>query len=223
MNKGIYRLVWNSGLGALQVVSEAAKSKACGGTGARMSGARGKAVVWPLALLSLSIASSVWATPVYNVTSGADSGTGSLREQLANTGTLNVNPGVSTITLSSDVPASTGATVLNVTAPLTITGAGLAGSGGSLKLNGTSTGTVSTAISGQFTGASSIGGTGFIGSAGTAGANVSSGTGGAGGAGSAGKYFNASPGSSAVSGSFFALTNNATLTGGSGVSGSSTG
>ncbi|MGZ7459552.1 autotransporter domain-containing protein [Pseudomonas sp. Ma2-10] len=224
MNKGIYRLVWNSSQGALQVVSEAAKLKSCGGTGVRLSGVRSKTVVWPLALLSLGMASSAWAIPSFNVTTGADSGTGSLREQLTSTGSLFVNPGVSTITLSSDVSAFSGGTTLHATAPLTITGAGLAGNGSFLSLNGTNAGTVTTAISGQFTGSPSVAGSGINGLAGGAGANVSSGVAGVGGTGSTGKYSAAgASASSAVSGNYFAITNNATLTGGAGVSAVSTG
>lgn len=121
MNKGIYRLVWNSRLGAPQVVSEVAKSKTCGGSlvasgpGARASRSRGKAAAWPLALLSLGIASSVFAVPV--VTTGADSGAGSLRELLATSGFAFIDPGISTITLASDLPAFNGLTMLDTSAP----------------------------------------------------------------------------------------------------------
>ncbi|WP_248769245.1 autotransporter domain-containing protein [Pseudomonas sp. MWU12-2345] len=217
MNKGIYRLVWNSGLGALQVVSEAAKSKSCGGSGTRLAGARGKAAVWPLALLSLGIASSAWASAAPNITSNADSGTGSLREQLSIGGTLRVDPSVNTINLGSDATINSGLTTLIVTAPLTVTGANLVGNNGSLGLSGASGGIITTAIAGQFTGAAGSAGLSFPGSVGAAGSNVSSGTGGVGGTGSTGKYFTPTNASAAVNGSFFTLTNNATLTGGQGV------
>ncbi|VVP25624.1 ESPR-type extended signal peptide-containing protein [Pseudomonas fluorescens] len=80
MNKAIYRLVWNSTLGAPQVVSEVAKSKACGGSvaltgsGTRSSKRSAQKAVWPLALLSLGVASSVWALPSDVTYSGAISG-----------------------------------------------------------------------------------------------------------------------------------------------------
>ncbi|WP_248746861.1 autotransporter domain-containing protein [Pseudomonas sp. MWU12-2037] len=217
MNKGIYRLVWNSGLGALQVVSEAAKSKSCGGSGTRLAGGRGKAAVWPLALLSLGIASSAWAGAPINITSNADSGTGSLREQLSIGGTLRVDPSVNTINLGSDATINSGLTTLTVTAPLTVTGANLVGNNGSLGLSGTSGGIITTAIAGQFTGAAGSGGPSFPGAVGAAGSNVSSGTGGVGGTGSTGQYSTPNNASAAVNGSFFTLTNNATLTGGQGV------
>ncbi|WP_341304653.1 autotransporter domain-containing protein [Pseudomonas sp. TMP25] len=220
MNKGIYRLVWNSRLGAPQVVSEVAKSKTCGGSvvasgpGARTSRSRGKAAAWPLALLSLGIASSVFAVPV--VTTGADSGAGSLRERLATSGSAFIDPSISTITLVSDLPAFNGVTMLDTSAPLTITGGSLVGSGSSLSLSHTGAGTLTTAISGQFTGSPGSGGTA---SAGMSGSNGSTGEpAGNGNPGANGTYSSPTSGSSAISGNFFAITNNAAVTGGLGVS-----
>ncbi|MFT6465546.1 MAG: outer membrane autotransporter protein [Halopseudomonas sp.] len=220
VNKGIYRLVWNSRLGAPQVVSEVAKSKTCGGSvvasgpGARTSRSRGKAAAWPLALLSLGIASSVFAVPA--VTTGADSGAGSLREQLATSGFAFIDPSISTITLISDLPAFNGLTMLDTSAPLTITGGSLVGSDHSLSLSGTSAGTLTTAISGLFTGNPGSGGTA---SAGMSGSNGSTGDpAGSGNPGGNGGYISPNNGSSAISGSYFAITNNATVTGGLGVS-----
>lgn len=216
MNKAIYRLVWNSRLGAPQVVSEVAKSKTCGGSvsasgpGARTSRTRGKAAAWPLALLSLGIASSVFATPGYNVTTGADSGIGSLRERLSTSGSVNIDPGVSTITLASDLSAFNGPTTLHASAPLSVTGGSLVGGGSTLSLTGASSvgGALTTAISGQFTGSPGSGGSASNGSAGAY----------SGASGSGGTYSSPANGSSAISGSFFAVTNNAAVTGGLGVS-----
>ena len=222
MNKDIYRLVWNRSLNALQVVGELAKSKSCGGAGTRVTR---KPMVWPLALLSLSVANAAWAVPGYNVTTDADSGTGSLREALSTFGYVSVAPNVGTIALSSAVPVFSGATTLNVTAPLTITGAGLAGSGKALSLNGTSTGTLTTAISGAFTGSASSGEASSNGVPGINGMNAGfTGDGDAGGAGVNGTYVAyTTRASSAVSGSFFDLTNNGVVTGGAGTSALSAG
>ena len=222
MNKDMYRLVWNCSLGALQVVGELAKSKSCGGAGARVTR---KAIAWPLALLSLSVANAAWAVPGYSVTTAADSGTGSLREALSTFGSVSVDPSVGTIALNSAVPVFSGATTLNVTAPLTITGAGLAGSGRALSLNGTSTGTLTTAISGAFTGSASSGEASRNGDPGTNGMSAGFiGDGDAGAAGANGTYVAyTSSASSAVSGSFFDLTNNGVVTGGAGTSALSAG
>ena len=95
MNKAIYRLVWNSTLGAPQVVSEVAKSKACGGSvavtgsGTRSSKRRAKTVAWPLALLSLGIASSVWATSSDVTISGAHSPINYFQDSIIDTFTNN--------------------------------------------------------------------------------------------------------------------------------------
>ncbi|SDE90437.1 Extended Signal Peptide of Type V secretion system [Pseudomonas extremaustralis] len=219
MNKDIYRLVWNTSLGALQVVSEAAKSKSCGGSGTRSLGGQCKAMVWPLALLSLSMASSAWAIPRITVTTGADAGAGSLREGLSSFGTVLIDPSVSSIVLSSNVAAANGLTSLTAAAPLTIAGASLAGSGGSLSLNGSNAGTLTTAISGVFTGTASNTGSASNGVTGADGAYSRTGTAGTGSVGTDGSYVaHTVNASSAVSGSFFALTNNATVTGGAGMS-----
>ncbi|MGF6094736.1 autotransporter domain-containing protein [Pseudomonas sp. 18175] len=219
MNKGIYRLVWNTRLGALQVVSEVAKSKGCaGGSGSAPPAVGRRAFTWPLAVLSMSMASTVWATPGYTVTVGADSGAGSLREQLANSSSAFVSPTVNAITLASDISLGSGGTVLNTTAPLTITGGSLVGAGSALNVNGSATGTLTTTIDGQFNGAASAGGTATSGAAGTNGVNnTGAGGGTAGGNGMAGQYLSAvGTASSAITGSFFAVTNNATLIGGAG-------
>lgn len=203
MNKGVFRLVWNRSQGALQVVSEVATSKTC----ARASTGPRKAVVWPLALLSLSMATGAMAAPRYLVITDADSGAGSLREGLDQAGYLEINPGIQSIALNSDVPVLHNST-LNVTAPLTISGAGLAGSGSALVLNGTNVGTLATAISGRFNGRAADAGSATDGSAG-----------GTGGAGQNGTYLaGATAASSGVSGSFFALTNNGGVLGGQGSS-----
>ncbi|TFY89119.1 autotransporter domain-containing protein [Pseudomonas kairouanensis] len=214
MNKGIYRLVWNNSQGALQVVSETAKSKTCSGSGARASTGLRKATVWPLALLSLSMATCAVAAPGYGVTTDANSGTGSLREGLALGGYLMVDPSITRIALSSDATVLN-STTLNVTGPLTVTGASLAGSGSALVLNGTSAGTLTIAIAGQFKGRNSDVGSATNGVAGTAGV----GPGGAGGAGGNGTLLAPVAGaSSGVSGSFFDLTNNRLVSGGYGMS-----
>jgi autotransporter family porin len=229
MNKAIYRLVWNSRLGAPQVVSEVAKSKTCGGSvsvsgpGARTSRTRGKAAVWPLALLSMSMASLAFASANPTVTTGADSGAGSLRDLLPSTGSVIIGSGVSTVTLTSDLAAYNGLTRITASAPVTITGGSLVGSDGSLLLTGSNVlaGALTSTISGRFTGVSGNGiysGTGAAGGAGSAGTSGGTGVGGVGSAGSTGKYFSPSNGSAAISGSFFAITNNAVVTGGLGVS-----
>jgi outer membrane autotransporter protein len=95
MNKAIYRLVWNSTLGAPQVVSEVAKSKACGGSiavtgsGTRSSKRWAKAAVWPLTLLSLGVASSVWATSSDVTISGAHSPINYFQDSIIDTFTNN--------------------------------------------------------------------------------------------------------------------------------------
>ncbi|MDR7282961.1 outer membrane autotransporter protein [Pseudomonas corrugata] len=196
MNKAIYRLVWNSTLGAPQVVSEVAKSKTCGGSvavtgsGTRSSKRRAKSAAWPLALLSLGIVSAACATvPPYDVTTGEDSGAGSLRDQLVTSGTVNIDPGVSTITLDMDLPVFNGATTLNAFAPLAITGGKLEGNYNSLSFNDTGTGPITLVISGGFTGTDGIGATGGAG----------------------------------ISGSSFTMTNYADISGGSGGTGTGTG
>lgn len=195
MNKGIYRLVWNNSLGALQVVGEAAKSKNCGGSGARGAGPRtslasSKVLAWPLALLSLGIAASICAAP-YDVTTGADSGAGSLREAMLSSGAVYIDPAVSTITLSSGVALYAGPVTLATQAPLAITGPGLIGNGNSLGLEGASNGLLSTTITGQFNGSVGFGG---ITQAGTSGADntVASGL--------SGYHNSSSAGSAAISG-----------------------
>jgi autotransporter family porin len=224
MNKAIYRLVWNSRLGAPQVVSEVAKSKTCGGSvsvsgpGARTSTTRGKAAAWPLALLSMSMASLAFAGAPGNVTTGADSGAGSLRDGLSQSGWYIINPGVNTIALASDLPAFNGVTRITASAPLSIIGGSLVGSGNSssLLLTGASVlgGALTTTIAGQFTGQTGSGTYTRNGSVGASGA----GTSGAGSAGEAGQYSAPNDATAAVRGSFFAITNNAVLTGGAGVS-----
>ncbi|WP_305729000.1 autotransporter outer membrane beta-barrel domain-containing protein [Pseudomonas sp. P1.8] len=173
----------------------------------------------PLALLSLGVASSVWATS-YDVDTGVNFGSGSLREQLSTSGAVNIDPGISTITLTSDILLRNLATTLNAYAPLTINGGNLIGSGNSLRLNGPGTGAITTAISGQFSGDAGSGGSATNGSTGANGANSISGNvaGGAGTSGSNGQYSSPTNGSAAISGSAFTLMNTATVTGGAGVS-----
>ena len=125
MNKAIYRLVWNSTLGAPQVVSEVAKSKACGGSvavtgsGTRSSKRRAKTVAWPLALLSLGIASSVWATSSDVTISGAHSPINyfqdSIIDTFTNNGTISGgmmglanNGSIDTLTNNGSISGSTG-------------------------------------------------------------------------------------------------------------------
>jgi len=217
MNKDMYRLVWNRSLGALQVVSEMAKSKACGGSvtvsgpGAR---ARGKTAAWPLGLLTLAIGSSALATPGPNVTNGADAGAGSLRDQLANGGSVYIDPAVNTITLTSDLSVFGGdVTRIEASGPLSITGGRLVGGGQPLELTGVSNGTLSTAISGQFEGeAQPIGGSASNGSDGAAGTPTEPGKNGESGS------YTAAPadGIAAISGSHFAIDSTALIIGGAG-------
>jgi autotransporter family porin len=210
MNKGIYRLVWNSGMGALQVVSEVAKSKSCGGSvtgsgpGARTS-RKGTRAAWPLALLSLGIASAVCAAP-YDVTTGADAGAGSLREAMLGSGLLHIDSAVSTIALTSGITLYAGPVELIANGPLTITGPGLIGSGHALELAGNGNGFLTTTITGQFNGQVGSGGTSSAGAPGLGG-NA---------AGGAGTHGMVSAGSAAITGSYFDLSSNATLTGGHG-------
>lgn len=205
MNKGIYRLVWNSSLGALQVVGEAARSRRCGGSGSRVTRARGSALAWPLALLSLGVASSLYAAPGV-VSNGADSGQGSLREAAGTLGTtpILIEPWVDTITLDHEI--SIGSVKMIANGPLSITGPGLKGTGADLTLF-TSSGELSTTITGQFTGTSGSPGTSSDGlSAAPETANNGS------------NAFSsvAINGGTAVQGNLFALTNNASVVGGAG-------
>ena len=209
MNKGIYRLVWNRRLGAPQVVSEVAKSNACGvpgeisGPGACPSRAGSRA--WPLALLSLAIGSSAFAAP-YDVTTGANAGAGSLREAMLGGGELHIDSAVSTIALTSGITLYAGPVELIANGPLTITGPGLIGSGHALELAGNGNGFLSTTITGQFNGQVGSGGTSSAGAPGLGG-NL---------AGGAGTHGMVSAGSAAITGSYFDLSSNATLTGGHG-------
>lgn len=216
MNKGIYRLVWNRRLGAPQVVSEVARTNACGAGDISGPGARPSRAGWPLALLSLAIGSSAFAAP-YSVTTGANSGAGSLREAVLVGGGLNIDPAVQAISLNSDITGITGPVTVNATGPLFITGGSLVGNGFSLGLQGGSAQEqLSTTISGAFTGQASTPGTWNTswlnnGAAGQNGGNGSDGSGSA-------KYSSSgtpTP-SSAVAGNNFSITNNATLTGGAG-------
>jgi autotransporter family porin len=114
MNKGIYRLVWNRSLGALQVVSEMARSRA-GGSGRATGVKRRKraGLGTSLALLALGVASAnaALASP-FIVTNGFDSGAGSLRQAIldanadGNTGSV-IEISVDTITLNSALPILT--------------------------------------------------------------------------------------------------------------------
>lgn len=209
MNKGIYRLVWNRCLGAPQVVSEVAKSNACGGPG-EISGpgacpSRVGSKAWPLALLSLAIGSSAFAVP-YDVTSGANAGAGSLREAMLGGGSLHIDSAVSTIALTSGITLYAGPVELIANGPLTITGPGLVGSGHALELQGDGNGFLTTTITGQFNGQVGSGG---ITSAGAPGLGGNA-------AGGAGTHGMVSAGSAAITGSYFDLSSNATLTGGHG-------
>lgn len=193
-----------------------AKSKACGGS-VTVSGpgvrAWGKTAAWPLALLTLGITSSALAVS-YDVTTGGNSGPGSMRDALANGGWVYVDPAVNTITLTSDLPVFVGdVTRIEASGPLSIAGGGLVGGGQSLELTGTSNGTLSTAISGQFEGeAQPIGGSASNGGDGAAGTPTEPGQNGENGT------YTAAPadGIAAISGSHFAIDSTALIIGGAG-------
>ncbi len=215
MNKDMYRLVWNSRLGAPQVVSEAAQAKTSGGSNTTSSPRARKKTAWPLALLTLGMASTAMAVPGGTVITGADSGVGSLRAQLAIGGLVYVDPAVKSISLSSDILGFSGPMAVYALDALSITGGSLVGNNFSLSLNGASSQQrLSTTISGAFKGeGGGNGGTAASGSAGVLG----SGSGIAGTDGSDGTYTApGTQGAAAITGSNFDITNNADVFGGQG-------
>ncbi|WP_194788211.1 autotransporter outer membrane beta-barrel domain-containing protein [Pseudomonas sp. UFMG81] len=197
MSKALYRLVWNTRPGAA------------------------KHAAWPLALLSLGVASGLSATPLYTVTTGADSGPGSLRDALQHMSTVSIAPSVSSIALNNASPIDLNATTrLQASAPVNISGASLRGDSKMLTLDGaigaTLTGIYIGARSGTVSpyngsnGANGIDGTfGMPGTLGTAGGSGSNG--------GLGALVGQPDGQSAITGNGFSVTNMATVWGGQGI------
>lgn len=224
MNKSIYRLVWNRSLGALQVVSELARSKPCAGnsTGAGAGQRRGAHAAGPLALLALSISAGAMAVPVVTVvTTGAASGSGSLSDIL---GAQNDNSasyasfasGVSLADLSATAAITTFTQITASNGAVTLSNGALTGAlrssaitagssqivGGALAL----TGPITANIAGVFTGSTGSGG--VSGSNGSSAPSASQ----PGGSGTLGA--DGTDGGAAVSAQQATLSNGATINGG---------
>lgn len=119
MNKGIYRLIWNRSLGALQVVSETATSKPCGGVGGLGSNARRTRCLGALTGLALAMGVAMpglAAATTYVVTTNASSGPGSFGDALTQ---ANADSG-STVDLSSTPGAIASPSFQTVTAETTL-------------------------------------------------------------------------------------------------------
>ncbi|MGX1499562.1 outer membrane autotransporter protein [Labrenzia sp. MBR-25] len=193
----------------------------------------------------------VASAATFTVTEATDDGSGtvagSLSWAIASAGAsgdvIEIDPAVSTITVSGTLPAFVQDVTVRASAPVEITGSPFAASGTSLVLSGeSSTNALTTALSGTLageTGANGVSGSGGTnGTAGEAGAIALSGsgfsltlsgstTGGNGGAGGSGGPEHNPPGNgggggngaAAFSGSDFKLENQGTITGGSGGNG----